>query len=67
MSLEHRFVFADNNVLLRCKYVDNEYVPIEMVDFDDIIGRLKKLVFEAKELRRNSVSAFDHFVKQPDL
>ena len=55
MSLDHRFVFADN-LVLRCKCEKDEYFPIEILDFEDILGRLKSLLSSRTEPRRNSVS-----------
>jgi len=57
MSLDHRFVFADN-IVLRCKCQKDEYFPMEILDFEDILGRLKTLFCTRVELRRNSVSFF---------
>ncbi|XP_066930797.1 uncharacterized protein [Clytia hemisphaerica] len=53
MSLDHRFVFADN-LVLRCKCEKDEYFPIEILDFEDVLGRLKSLLSSRTEPRRNS-------------
>lgn len=53
MSLDHRFVFADN-LVLRCKCDQDEYFPIEILDFEDILGRLNNLFLIRLDTRRNS-------------
>ena len=55
MSLDHRFVFADN-LVLRCKCEKDEYFPVEILDFEDILGRLKTLFLSKNDTRRNLVS-----------
>ena len=53
MAIEQKFVFSEN-VLLRCRCVNNDYIPIEMVDLNDIVTRVKEMLTESIAWRRCS-------------
>lgn len=59
MAIDQRFVFSDN-MIIRCRFIKNDYIPVEILDLDDILTKIKELLCKRITYRR-SESDFTNF------